>query len=223
MHAVLEPIGMLRDSVASSAPTTKSSRWRRSTRLERSVESVVGELDARHSQRGDRFVDRAVGLSARVGLGDAAAVKQAGRSVVALAGGDRALRDRGRGDVGEMGADYQTRPASRGSQRSASRVTLTSLLDDRLDLLLDLLDHRAGVGAERRRQDHLDLGELGRLDDLLDQRQLDDVHADLRIDHGAQRIEDRELVARAWGSKAGAAAAVAAVGIGRKSDQSCRI
>ena len=30
-------------------------------------------------------------------------------------------------------------------------------------------------------------------DDLPDQRELDDVHADLRVDHGAQRIEDGEL------------------------------
>src|SRR3712207_4422042 len=35
---------------------------------------------------------------------------------------------------------------------------LDVVLDDALGLLLHLLDHRAGVGAERGREDHLDLG-----------------------------------------------------------------
>ena len=88
---------------------------------------------------------------------------------------------------------HHMRPASRGSQRSASRVTLTSCSTTDSGLLLDLLDHRPGVRAERRRQDHLHLGLVLAEDDLLDQRELDDVHPDLGVDDGPQRVEDREL------------------------------
>src|SRR3954447_26851842 len=55
------------------------------------------------------------------------------------------------------------------------------VLDDGLRHLLDLLDHRAGIGAEWSRQDHLDLGGILAEDDLLDQGELDDVHPDLGV------------------------------------------
>src|SRR3954447_4509140 len=70
---------------------------------------------------------------------------------------------------------------------------LDVVLDDALRLLLDLLDHRPGVRAERRREDHLDLGLVLAEQDLLDQGELHDVHPDLGVDDGAQRVEDREL------------------------------
>src|SRR6266550_1547057 len=70
---------------------------------------------------------------------------------------------------------------------------LDIVLDDRFRLLLDLLDHRSGVGAERGRQDHLDLGLVSAEQDLLDQGELDDVHPDLGVDHRPQGVEDREL------------------------------
>src|SRR5699024_5481704 len=78
------------------------------------------QLRTGKAQRGDRLVDRAVGLCARIVLGYAPAVEQAGRAVIAPPRGDRAARNRG------AAAAHQTRPASRGSQRSASKVTLTS-------------------------------------------------------------------------------------------------
>src|SRR6185436_19202715 len=65
---------------------------------------------------------------------------------------------------------------------------LDVVLDDRLRLVLDLLDHRPGVGAERGRQDHLDLSRVRAQDDLLDQRELHDVHPDLRVHDGPQRV-----------------------------------
>ena len=47
------------------------------------------ELGAGQAERGDGLVDRAVGLGPEIVLGDAlAAVEEAGRAVVALAGGD---------------------------------------------------------------------------------------------------------------------------------------
>src|SRR3954454_21498448 len=86
------------------------------------------------------------------------------------------------------GSPHQTRIArvpALGQQRD-----LDVVFDDRLHLLLDLVDHRPSVGAEGRRQDHLDLGRIRPKDDLLDQGQLDDVHPDLRVDDGAKRVED---------------------------------
>ena len=75
------------------------------------------ELGPCEAERGHGFVDRAVGLGAEVVLGDPlAAVEEAGRAIVALAGRD------GRCEV----FGHHMRPASRGSQRSASSVTLTS-------------------------------------------------------------------------------------------------
>jgi hypothetical protein len=58
-------------------------------------QSVVGELYSRNSQSRDGFVDRAVRLGAGIGLGNSTAEQEAGRSIVALAGGDRAPGDRG--------------------------------------------------------------------------------------------------------------------------------
>ena len=70
-----------------------------------------GQLGASHAQSGDRFVDRAVRLGSGVVLGDSAAIKQAGRAVVALcrwrprswrwpAGGQYAPTRRGRRRAG---------------------------------------------------------------------------------------------------------------------------
>ena len=224
-HAVLQPIRMIRvrrqlcadDEELALEAEDQSGKIR---------QAVVGELDTRNPESRDRFVDGAVGLRARVGLGNAAAVQQPGRAVVALAGGDRALRDRRAGDCW---SDRRRLPDEAGVARIPAlgqEGDLDLVLDDRLDLLLDLLDHRAGVRAERRGQDHLDLGLLGRLDDLLDQRELDDVHADLGVDDGAQRVEDRELrraclrVERRGGRRRWRRGALAARS---KSDQSCRI
>ena len=94
---------------------------------------------------------------------------------------------------------HHIRPASRGSQRSASRVTLTACSTTLSACSLTCCDHRAGVGAERGREDHLDLGRVRAEDDLLDQGELDDVHPDLGVDDGAQRVEDRELGGAALG------------------------
>ena len=77
------------------------------------------DLRPRQAQAGDGLVDRAVGLGAGVVLGHATTEEQPGGAVVPLAGGDSAAAD-GRP------ARYQVRPASRGSQRSARSVTLTS-------------------------------------------------------------------------------------------------
>src|SRR4051812_5011142 len=55
------------------------------------------------------------------------------------------------------------------------------MVHDRFGLLLDLGDHRSGIRAERRGEDHLHFGAVGSEDDLLDQRELDDVHADLGV------------------------------------------
>ena len=71
------------------------------------------------AQRGHALIDRAIRVSLGIVLADAAAVEQAGGAVVALTRGDCAVGYR-------SATSYQTRPASRGSQRSASRVTLTS-------------------------------------------------------------------------------------------------
>src|SRR3954466_798858 len=93
-------------------------------------------------------------------------------------------------------------PGSRSSPHQARVARIPPLgqqghfhvvLDHRLDLLLDLGDHRPGVGTERRGQDHLHLGRILSEDDLLDEGELHDVHPDLRIHHRAQRIEDGEL------------------------------
>ena len=64
-------------------------------------------------------VGEPVGLGARVVLGHAATEEQAGGAVVPPARGDGAAAD-------GLPASYQVRPASRGSQRSARSVTLTS-------------------------------------------------------------------------------------------------
>ena len=84
--------------VASSAPTTNSSRWSRRMTSARSPKpagrgrrswSLSAELGAGQPERGDGLVDRAVGLGPGVVLGDArAAEQQAGRAVVAAAGRD---------------------------------------------------------------------------------------------------------------------------------------
>ena len=78
--------------VASSAPTTKSSRWSRriSSASRASVRSVAAPIDgARQPERGDGFVGGAVGVGAQVGLADpVAAEEQARRPRVALAGVD---------------------------------------------------------------------------------------------------------------------------------------
>ena len=77
------------------------------------------------------------------------------------------------------------------------------MVEDGLGLLLDLRDHRAGIRAERGREDHLHL-RLGFADDhLLDQRQLYDVHPDLRIHDLAEGVEDRELLGAALGVERG--------------------
>ena len=81
---------------------------------------LEAELGPGKTERGNGLVDRAVGLGPEVVFRDArAAVEQAGRAVVALA-----RRDRRAEVVGVRG--HHMRPASRGSQRSASSVTLTS-------------------------------------------------------------------------------------------------
>ena len=51
------------------------------------------DLGARDAEAGDGLVDAAVGLGARVVLGDATAVEQPGGAVIALAGGDDAAGD----------------------------------------------------------------------------------------------------------------------------------
>jgi hypothetical protein len=58
------------------------------------AELVLGQLNAGKSQRGDRLVNCAVSVGARVGLGDSTAEEKSCRAVVALARGDRALGDR---------------------------------------------------------------------------------------------------------------------------------
>src|SRR6478672_520223 len=79
-------------------------------------------------------------------------------------------------------------PRSRGSPHQAGVARIPALgqqrhfhvvIDDRLGLFLDLRDHGARVRAEGGRQDHLDLGRIRPQQDLLDQRELDDVHPDL--------------------------------------------
>ena len=67
------------------------------------------------------------------------------------------------------------------------------MLQHGLGRVLDLLDHGAGVRAERRRQDHLDLRRFAADDDLADERQLHDVHAQLRVHHGAEGVQDGQL------------------------------
>src|SRR6476469_3398111 len=103
-------------------------------------------------------------------------------------------------------------PRSRGSPHQAGVARIPALgqqchfhvvIDDGLGLFLDLRDHRARVRAEGGRQDHLDLGRLGPQQDLLDERELDDVHPDLGVDDSAQRIEDRELGRPAGGVESG--------------------
>src|SRR3954464_3626006 len=78
------------------------------------------------------------------------------------------------------------------------------VFDDRLHLFLHLGDHRAGVGAERGGQDHLDLGRIRAEDDLLDEGELHDIHPDLGVHHGAQGVEDGELRRSAGGIERGA-------------------
>ena len=56
--------------------------------------------------------------------------------------------------------------------------------------LLDLLHDPAGVRAERRRHHHVDHGRLFAQPDIADQPELDDVQADFRVEHGAQRLPD---------------------------------
>ena len=103
------------------------------------------------------------------------------------------------------GASRWRRPSRSPSARSPHQTRIARVpplgeeghghlvLDDRLGLLLHLLDHRAGVGTEGGREDHLHLGALRPEDDLLDERELDDVHPDLGIDDRAEGVEDREL------------------------------
>src|SRR3954452_13189189 len=78
------------------------------------------------------------------------------------------------------------------------------MFDDCLDLFLHLGDHRPGVGAERSGQDHLDLGRIRAEEDLLDEGELHDIHPDLRIHDGAQRVKDRELRGSPGGIERGA-------------------
>ena len=122
--------------VASSAPATNSSRWKRRMRSARPAEArrqhvraaLDAELRAGEPEGGYGFVDRAVGLGPGVVLVDpVAAEEQARRAVVALAGRDGRVeaRELGRCDASVTGGAHHIRPASRGSQRSASRVTLT--------------------------------------------------------------------------------------------------
>ena len=173
-----------RGSSASSAPTTNSSRWRRRIdgRQMRDAPAATtpapasAPSSARDEPEGrDRLVDRAVRLGPRVVLRDAAAVQEPGRPVVTPAGRDgagsdpdpvRLQRRVGSGHERQGRSAHHTGRRRAGSQRSASSVTLHLVLLDLLGCLLDLLDHRAGIGAERRRQDHLDLGQLVAEEDL---------------------------------------------------------
>ena len=89
----------------------------------------VGQLGAGEPERGDGLVDGPEGLGPEVVLGDAlAAEQQAGRAVVAAARGHGAVEREAahRPDAEARRRAHHIRPASRGSQRSASSVTLTS-------------------------------------------------------------------------------------------------
>ena len=98
---------------------------------EQRAEPVLdAELGAGQPERGDGLVDRAVGLGPEVVLGDpGAAEEEAGRAVVAACAVATAESRSGLASVvtGSVAVGrHHIRPASRGSQRSASRVTLTS-------------------------------------------------------------------------------------------------
>ena len=198
--------------VASSAPATNSSRWKRRISVGRGRRdrpaacrawSLSAQLGAGQAERRDGLVDRAVGLGPEVVLGDPRPPKR--RPVVPsspLPVATTESRSRARGRHRRAGRAHHMRPASRGSQRSASSVTLTacSTTDSACSLTCWIIEPAYGQNGVVR----IILISVAVLaeHDLLDQRELHDVHPDLGVDDGAQGVEDRELGRARSASKA---------------------
>src|SRR3954451_17172968 len=177
---------------ASSAPTTKSSRWKRRIRAERS-DSPWAVNSTRAMPSAATASSTAPYASVR---GSALETRPPYRRPVVPSSPLPVATALAAIDGRRLVLKRRRLPDEPGVARVPTlrqKSHLDFVLDDRLDLLFDLLNHRTGVRAERRGQNHLDLGLLWRLDDLLDQRELDHVHADLWIHDGAKGVEDREL------------------------------
>ena len=116
-----------------------------------------------------------------------------------------------RARVGSAGSPHQAGVARIPALRQQGHLDV--VLDDLLGLLLDLLDHRAGVRAERGRQDHLHLGQSGpRMICLIRASSTTFIPiSGSTTERRASRIASS--VARRSGSKAGASASVGVVAL----------
>src|SRR4051794_23873881 len=196
--------------VASSAPTTNSSRWRRrivSARLPKLCDSTPYCCFIPSSARASPSAATASSTVpyASVRRSSLRTRSPPKRRPVVPSSPLPVATTESNGSVDRVMRWSSGRSCGRCSPRSPHQAgvaripalrqqgDLDVVLDHALGLLLDLRDHGAGVRAERGGEDHLHLGRVLAEDDLLDERELDDVHADLGIHDGSQRIEDREL------------------------------